>query len=254
MATDEDGEQEQENELDRLLEALVLGYILSLVKASLKNNVSSSFYALSELNQARKVAGYEPIKLDMSKITADNIKATKEYEKLLRDKGGSYVVEKINDTEKLVFEPWLNKLQDDTKVKVLDIFEKSKQESWTSDKIKEELSKIEEFGKNRRAKVAAFTETRVQQYEAQMRTWKYGGLEYVQRRSVEGPNVCLTCAVLNRRVFKLGTEPPLSHVSCRCYYTPYITKENWTPDYDKEDTDYTKQRIKIQDSITSKFK
>jgi hypothetical protein len=249
MATDEE-EHEQENELDKLLETLVLGYILALVKASLKNNVSSSFYALSELNQARKVAGFEPVKLDMSKITADNIKATKEYEKLLRDKGGSIIVE--DDVR--VFKPWINDLRAETKAQLIEIFDKSKDEGWTSQRIKDELIKIEDFGKNVRARVGAFCETRTQQDVATRKLWKYGGLELTQWHTMEDSRVRPHHVERNHRVYKIDEAPSLGEPNCRCYLSPYITKDNWSPDYTKEEIGYQPNKIKIQDSITSKFK
>lgn len=213
-------EEDTENYLDELMAI----YILSLYKASLKVQVSTSHYALEALNQARATAGLEAVKLDSKIVMNDAVKAANEYKKLL-DKGGSLVIEKADDTEKLVFKPWLNSLRVDTKEKVFDIMKRAKDEGLTAEQIREEYNQIEEFMKKKRAKAAAFSETRVQQYQATMKTWESGGLEYVQRHMSGHSNVCSICLGLDRQVFRLGEQPDLSHFNCMCTYSPYITKD-----------------------------
>ena len=216
---------EEESNLDESLEILLLAYIASLSKAALKTQISASLEAVSELNLARLKEGLEPVQISAKTLSKESVVSAASYEKLLKEKGGSFVVERVENTEKKVFKPWLNSLKSDTRKSVLQIFKSAKDEGWTSDKIDSELRKLEEFAVKKRARIAAFTETRNMQYEAQMRTWESGNLEFVQRHAMHKGGTCDVCLGLDRRVFRLGEQPDLSHVNCLCYYSCYITKD-----------------------------
>jgi len=216
---------EEESNLDESLEILLLAYIASLSKAALKTQMSSSLEAVSELNSVRESVGLDPVKIPAQKLSKESIISAANYEKLLKDRGGSYVVERVENTEKRVFKPWLKSLKSDTRESVLQIMKSAKDEGWTSEKIDAEFRKLEEFAVKKRARIAAFAETRNMQYEAQMRTWSYGGLEYVQRHSAHKPGTCGVCADLDRQVFRLGEQPDLSHFGCLCWYSCYINKD-----------------------------
>lgn len=233
----------EDNMIDEAIDVLVAAYILSLTRSSLEVNISSSVTALKELNAARKLAGIEPVTMGLTEMTAQSIKATKTYKGLL-EKGGSMVVD--GDIKKFV--TWLNDLTAETKIQLQEIYDKSKTESWDSAKIKDELRKIEHFGKNVRAKTAAFCETRVQQDEATRKLWKYGELEMCQWHTMEDNRVRPTHVERNHRVYKVNEAPSLGEPNCRCYLSAYIVKDNWSPDYTEQERGYHKKQIKIQDS------
>lgn len=226
--------------IDEALKILTEAYILSLTRSSLEVNISSSMAALKELNAARKLAGMEPVTMGLAEMTAQSIKATKTYKGLL-EKGGSMVVD--DDIKKFV--PWLSDLTAETKIQLQDIYDKSKTESWDSAKIKDELGKIEHFGKNVRAKTAAFCETRVQQDEATRKLWIYGELEMCQWHTMEDNRVRPTHVERNHRVYKIDSAESLGEPGCRCYLSPYIVKDNWSPDYTETERGYHKKQIKI---------
>ena len=187
--------------------------------------MSSSLEAVSELNLARVKEGLAPVKIPAKTLSKESIISAANYEKMLKEKGGSYVVETVGNTEKKVFKPWLKDLKSDTRESVLQIMKSAKNEGWTAERIDSEFRKLEEFAVKKRARIAAFTETRNMQYEAQMRTWESGNLEFVQRHAMHKGGTCDVCLGLDRQVFKLGEQPDLSHVNCLCYYSPYITKD-----------------------------
>ena len=216
---------EEESNLDEALEILLFAYIASLSKAALKTQMSSSLEAVGELNSVRGSVGLEPVKIPAKALSKESIISAANYEKLLKDRGGSYVVETVGTTEKKVFKHWLKDLKSDTRESVLQIMKSAKNEGWTAERIDSEFRKLEEFAVKKRARVAAFTETRNMQYEAQIRTWKSGELEYVQRHAMHKAATCGVCADLDRRVFLIQDALPLSHPNCLCYYTPYITKD-----------------------------
>ena len=218
-------DEENESNLDEALLILYLAYIASLSKAALKTQMAASYEALRELNAVRSTVGLAPVKMNATEMTKKSIVSAAVYERILKEKGGSYVVETVGTTEKKVFKPWLKSLKSDTRESVLHIFESAKNEGWTSDQIDTELRKLEEFAVNKRARVAAFTETRNMQYESQIRTWESGNLQYVQRHAMHKGGTCDVCLGLDRRVFLIQDALPLSHPNCLCYYTPYITKD-----------------------------
>lgn len=230
----------EDHTIDEALKVLTEAYILSLARSSLEVNIASSVTALKELNSARKKAGMEPVTMGLTEMTAQSIEATKTYKSLL-EKGGSMVVD--DDIKKFV--PWLNELTAETKTQLQNIYDKSKTESWASEKIKEELGKIEHFGKNVRAKTAAFCETRVQQDEATRKLWTYGELEMCQWHTMEDNRVRPTHVERNHRVYKIKEAPSLGEISCRCWITAYIVKDNWSPDYTEKERGYEKPKIKI---------
>lgn len=224
---------QEEKMVDEAIQKFVNNYIASLYSANLEIQLETTKSALQELNDWRKQKGLTEIPLT-EELISEATKSAKEYKSLLSEGKGSYICVTAGDTEVLQFYPWLQDFEDDTKLKILETYDTARTEEWTSETLDTELRKIEAFVTNRRARVAAFTETRVAQYQAQMRTWSYGGLEWVQRRAVKGGGVCTTCAALDNRVFRLGEEPALSHANCRCFYTCYLTKAAWSPDYPKE--------------------
>lgn len=226
----------EERQLDTVLNKFLKAYVKSLYRASLREQSAATLQALDELNAVLIEKKLPPVSLKGNAMR-EAILAANNYKKMLLEGGGYYVVIQAGDTEKLEFRPWLNDLRDDTKKRVLEIWDQARTDNWTGARIDLELRKLEEFMINKRARVAAFTETRTQQYMATMRTWDAGGLEFMERRAVDAQNVCLTCAVLDHRVFRMGDQPPLSHPNCRCFYTPYITKRAWSPDYDKSEWD-----------------
>jgi len=187
--------------------------------------MSSSLEAIGELNSVRWKEGLEPVQISAKTLSKESIISASKYEKMLKEKGGSFVVERVENTEKKVFKPWLKSLKSDTRESVLQIFKSAKDEGWTSDKIDSELRKLEEFAIKKRARVAAFTETRNMQYEATMRTWQSGDLEFVQRHAMHKGGTCDVCLSLDRQVFKIQDALPLSHPNCLCYYTCYINKD-----------------------------
>ena len=216
---------EQEEEIDNYLDAFLAAYILSLYTASAEVMVSESYYALQTLNSAREKAGLEAITGNSEKYVSEALDRAKKYRKMLEDRQGSYVVKTVEGTEKLVFEPWLKGLREDTKNQLLDAFSQATKENWTSSKLKEELNKIEELTIKKRVKVTAFSETRTMQYRMKMYVWKESKLEYV-RRHAYGKNSCEVCEQLDGQIFKLGDEPPLSHPNCQCDYEPYYSDKD----------------------------
>lgn len=233
--------EEEDSIIDEALAVLVAVYIASLVHSALSTRIAGSITALDSLNAARSAAKLKPVSIKLSEIVRGSSKAVKSYEQMLTEKGGSFVVE--NDVKS--FKPWLNDLTADTKIQLQEIFNKSKTESWASAKIKEELGKIAEFGKNVRAKAAAFCETRVQQDEATRKLWTYGGLEMTQWHTMEDSRVRPKHVERNHRVYKINEAPSLGEISCRCWITAYIVKDNWSPDYTEKERGYEKTKIKI---------
>lgn len=215
----------EQAEIDRYLDTLIEACILSLYKASAEVMVSEPITALKALNNAREKAGLQAIIGNHEKYVNEALNRAKKYRKMLEDKQGSYVVKEIEGKEKLVFEPWLKNLREDTKKQLLDVFSQAINEGWDSSKINAELNKIEELMLKKRVKVTAFSETRMQQYQMKMYVWKESGQEYVKRISSHGPNTCETCEQLDGQIFKIGDEPPLSHPNCMCDYEPYYPKE-----------------------------
>lgn len=160
------------------------------------------------------------MKLDATTVKQEALASADEYRKLLKDQGGSYVVVQKGNTELLEFKPWLKDLKTDTKDKILSVFESATQEGWTPAKLRDELSSIEELVKNRRAAVAAFTETRVQEHQARMNVWRRGNVMMVQRH-VTGTNSCKTCQDMDGQIYSIFDAPPLSHPRCACVYSIY---------------------------------
>ena len=138
----------------------------------------------------------------------------------MKEKGGSYVVVSEGGTEKLVFKEWLKDLNSDTREEVIRIFDQATRGGWRPDKLKSELSKVEELTKNTRASTAAFTETRIQEHQARMVIWSRGEVRLVQRHAT-GFNSCKTCLEMDGQVYEIGDAPPLSHPRCMCYYSIY---------------------------------
>jgi hypothetical protein len=199
---------------------LIIGYIASLYKASLETRLSAGYYALQELNEVRMSRGLKPISISSKTLREDCLKAANEYKKLLQEKGGSYVVVKTGNTEKLEFKPWLKDLEADTKKAIINAFDKSIKNNWSPEKLNEELSKIEELTINKRAKAAAFSETRVQQHLANVNIWKKGKVSQVQRHlSTFIVNHCGPCIELDENIYNIDDAPPLSHFRCFCFYT-----------------------------------
>jgi SPP1 gp7 family putative phage head morphogenesis protein len=217
---------EQEEGVDSYLDAFIAAYILSLYTASAEVMVSESYYALQTLNSARDKAGLEAIKGNSEKFVSEALDRAKKYRKMLEDRQGSYVVKELEGAEKLVFEPWLQGLREDTKKQLLDVFSQATKEEWPSSKITEELNKIEELTIKKRVKVTAFTETRTMQYQMKTYVWKELKLEYVKRIAAHGKNTCEVCEQLDGQIFNLGDEPPLSHPNCQCDYEPYYSDKD----------------------------
>jgi len=232
---------EDNSNIDEAVAVLVAVYIASLIHSALSVRIASSITALGDLNKARSAAKLKPVSIKLSTMVKWSSAAVKSYEKMLKEKGGSMVVE--DDIKS--FNPWLNDLTTKTKIQLKEIFDKSKTESWSSAKIKEELGKIESFGKNVRAKNAAFCETRVQQDEATRKLWTYGKLEMVQWHTMEDSRVRPKHVERNHRVYKIKEFPSLGEINCRCYMSCYIVKDNWSPDYTEKERGYEKPKIKI---------
>lgn len=237
--------ENEDSIIDEALAILRAVYITSLAHSALSARIAASITAMDGLNKARSAAKSKPVDIKLSEIVRSSSEAVKIYETMLKEKGGSMVVE--DDIKS--FNPWLNNLTTETKKQLHEIFDKSKTESWSSAKIKEELGKIEHFGKNVRAKTAAFCETRVQQDEATRKLWTYGGLEMVQWHTMEDNRVRPKHVERNHRVYKINESPSLGEPNCRCYLSPYIVKDNWSPDYTAKERGYHPKQIKIQDSI-----
>jgi hypothetical protein len=216
---------EEKKKIDSIIDVLIAAYITILFKASLETRLSGSFYALEEVNRARTEAGLKPITLDEDLIKKEALKGAEEYKKLLQEKGGSYVVVKKNGTETLEFKTWLKDLKEDTKEKVMNIFDEAIKNGYTSDQLKSELDKVEEFMTNKRAKAAAFSETRVQEYLVRMKTWKLGKVATVQRH-VNSSNPCATCEDMDGEIYEIGSQPPLSHLNCLCSYSIYSFEDS----------------------------
>jgi hypothetical protein len=197
---------------------LIAAYITVLYKANIETNISTQYYALGEVNKARLEAGLSPLKLDATTVKQEALSSANEYRKLLKDKGGSYVVVQKGVTEELVFKDWLNGLKSNTKDEIVRIFDKATLEGWNPAKLKNELSKIEELIKNKRASAAAFTETRVAEHQTRMHIWKRGEVRLVQRH-VTGLNSCHICQDMDGEIYEIDDAPPLSHFSCKCIYS-----------------------------------
>lgn len=242
--TPDEVQTEDNSNIDEAVAVLGAVYIESLIHSALSVRIASSITALGSLNKARSAAKLEPASIKLSSMVKWSSAAVKSYETMLKEKGGSMVVE--DDIKS--FNPWLNDLTAKTKKQLNEIFDKSKTESWSSAKIKEELGKIEHFGKNVRAKTAAFCETRVQQDEATRKLWTYGKLEMCQWHTMEDSRVRPTHVERNHRVYKVNEIPSFGEPNCRCFATPYIVKDNWSPDYTEKERGYEKPKIKIQDS------
>lgn len=242
--TPDEVQTEKDSKIDEAIAALVASYITSLVHSALSVRIASSITALDTLNQALRAAEIKPASIKLSETVRDSTEAVKSYATMLKEKGGSMVVEDDIKT----FKPWLNDLTAETKKQLQEIYDKSKTESWSSAKIKEELGKIEHFGKNVRAKTAAFCETRVQQDEATRELWTYGGLKMTQWHTMEDSRVRPKHVERNHRVYKIDNCPSLGEPNCRCYLSAYIVKDNWSPDYTEKERGYEKPKIKIQDS------
>jgi molybdenum cofactor biosynthesis enzyme MoaA len=219
-AEEEPLSDEEKKKIESIIDVLIAAYITILFKANLETRLSGSFYALKEVNRARTKAGLKPINIDADTIKKEALKGAEEYKKLLQEKGGSYVVVKKNGTETLEFKAWLKDLRDDTKEKVINIFDDAVTNGWSSDQLKSELGKVEELLTNKRAKAAAFSETRVNEYLVRMKTWKYGKVATVQRH-VNSSNPCATCEGMDGEVYEIGSQPPLSHLNCLCSYSIY---------------------------------
>jgi len=211
---------EDEETLENALEALTAVYVASLVTNALETQLKASVEALDELNTARKTAGFEPVKMALEDMTAESVKATKIYEKLLREKGGSYI---IKDDVK-VFSPWLKKLRTDTKQEIIEVFTKARDEGWTAQRVRSELKQIQQLKEEIRAYNAAYCETRVLQDEATRRTWEAGNLEEVEWHTMEDERVRPTHQARNHQVYTLNDCPSLGEPGCRCYISAYITK------------------------------
>lgn len=233
--------ENEDSIIDEALAILGAVYITSLAHSALSARIAASITALDGLNKARSAAKLKPVNIKLSEIVRSSSEAVKIYETMLKEKGGSMVVE--DDIKS--FNPWLNNLTTETKTQLHEIFDKSKTESWSSAKIKEELGKIESFGKNVRAKNAAFCETRVQQDEATRKLWTYGKLEMCQWHTMEDSRVRPKHVERNHRVYKIKEIPSFGEPNCRCFATPYIVKDNWSPDYTETERGYEKPKIKI---------
>lgn len=199
---------------------LIAAYITVLYKANIETNISTQYYALGEVNKARLEAGLSPLKLDATTVKQEALSSANEYRKLLKDKGGSYVVVQKGVTEELVFKDWLNGLKSNTTDEIIRIFNTATQEGWNPSKLKNELSKIEGLTKNKRASVAAFTETRVAEHQARMHIWKRGEVRLVQRH-ITGSNSCHVCQDMDGQIYEIDDAPPLSHPACKCVYSIY---------------------------------
>lgn len=210
-------------DVDDDLEKLVLAYIAILSRSAREVDISETYYALNELNEARIKAGLRPVKVDFKQLKAQNQKIVEKYQKLLNDKRGSYVVirDEAAGTETLEFKPWIADLKKSEKLKVQNLVQQATEEGWSDEQLDLEFDKLQEFDEDVRAPAAAFVETRTVQHQIRMSTWKFAGLARVQRVAA-GANPCKVCQDLDQQIFDIDECPPLSHIGCQCVYVPYF--------------------------------
>lgn len=221
----------QESKVDDELDKLILAYVAVLSRAAHGIDLSETYYALIELNDARIQAGLPPVKVDFKELKAQNKKIIDDYKKLLEEKKGSYVVirDEAAGTETLEFKSWLSELEDAEKLKILNALKKAKAESWSEDRIHSEFDDLRQFNEDVRVPAAAFVETRTLQHQIKMSTWKEGRLRQVQRIAA-GSNPCKICQDLDLQIFDIDECPPLSHMGCQCIYVPYFDNYLDEPD------------------------
>lgn len=215
MTTDKD--------IDNKLEKLVLAYIAYLSRAAYDVDLSETYYALRELNDAKIKAGIRPSKVKFKQLKADNQKIVDEYKRLLEEKRGSYVVirDESAGTETLEFKPWIAELKESEKLKMLAVLKQATDDEWDDHRLHSEFEKLLNFDENVRVPAASFVETRTVQHQIRMNTWKAGGLRQVQRIAA-GSNPCKICQDLDLQIFYIDECPPLSHMRCQCIYVPYF--------------------------------
>jgi hypothetical protein len=220
--------QEEKQAIEEIIKAMMSGYMSVLYKNSYEQRLSEHYYALVELNKVRAAEGLPPFSISAKEIDAKAFQAANLYRQILEERGGSFVVvvDEVTQTEKLAFKPWLKDLSADTKAQVFDIFSKSIMEDWSPVKLKAELSRVEELIINRRANAAAFLESRVQQHQAKMWTWKQGEVSKVQRHLTKSGNNCEVCIALDGRIYDIEEAPALSHYHCECTYSIYDFEED----------------------------
>ncbi len=211
---------EEEEKINKTLAILIAAYIAVLYRTNIETQISTQYYALDEVNKARVKAGLSPLKLDATTVKQEALSSANEYRKLMKERGGSYVVVQKGNTERLVFKEWLKDLQSDTKDKIIRVFDNATNEGWTPEKLKDELSQIEELTKNKRAATAAFSETRVQEHRARMHVWQRGEVKTVQRQA-HGSQSCKACQDMDGQIYTIEEAPPLSHPNCACFYIIY---------------------------------
>ncbi|MFA6727553.1 MAG: hypothetical protein WCS17_04965 [Prevotella sp.] len=212
-----------EKKIDDELKKLVLAYITYLGRSAYELDLSETYYALIELNEARTKAGLRPAKVDFKQLKTENQKIVDEYKKLLKEKYGSYVVvrNEASGTETLEFESWLLALKTSEKLKLRNMLDQAKRENWLDDKLQSGYDDLLKFNTDVRVSAAAYVETRTVQHQIKMSTWKAGGLLKVQRIAA-GAHPCKICQDLDQQVFDIDECPPLSHIKCRCIYVPYF--------------------------------
>jgi len=213
-------EEEQENQIDENLDILIASYIEILYKAALKTQLSSSYEALIELNEARKLVGLNDVFIPAEKIKSEALGEVEKYKKLLGEKGGSYVVVIKEHEEVLEFLPWIDNMKEDTKEKLLTIL------SLPPEQLKTELLKLEDSAKKLRSASAAESETKIHEHFAKMRTWKHGGVKSVQRHLDPAYDNCGACIKMDGNIYLMDGYPAVpTHVHCHCYYTIYEFEE-----------------------------
>jgi len=212
-----------EKKIDDELNKLMLAYVAYLGRAAYELDLSETYYALKELNEARAKAGLRPAKVDFKTLTTENQKIVDEYKKLLKEKHGSYVVVRDESavTEKLEFKSWVDDLKTSEKIKLLDMLNQAETDDWSDEELQSGYDDLLEYDTDVRVPAAAFVETRTVQHQIKMSTWKAGGLLTVQRIAA-GVNPCKVCQDLDQQIFEIDECPPLSHIRCQCIYVPYF--------------------------------
>jgi SPP1 gp7 family putative phage head morphogenesis protein len=206
---------EDEDKIEELLLLLLLFYRSNLRKAVTKASMQTTVEAVKSLQKARKKAGLEEITIDTKMLAKEALVQSEEYYSQLVKKGGSYVVE----DGKLVFKPWLQELEKDTREKLLVI------KSLSPDEIRASLSELKKSGENR-AKIASEYEILRNVDAIKKNIWKWNDVQKVVWCTVRDWRVCPECDERDGEVYDLDDCPVLPHHSfCRCYYIEHFEKE-----------------------------
>ncbi len=231
LVTDtEDLSQEEEDYINDVVDAFIMAFIGKLAASRAARILHTAITEIPIINDVKKEAGKEPVKVPIGDVRAWAKKEVKAYKKGLELDGGTEVV----DDDILTFKPWMKDLKSDLLDDVRKVMKQSKAEGYQPSQLRSELIKAMGSRYNNRLYVTAYCESRRGEDKTKRALYKDTSINYVVWHTQKDIRVRTTHRLREGRIYLVDDCPSLGEPGCRCWIYPYVPKgELMIPAYDK---------------------